>query len=175
LAGHFFIKDVPNILKIRIIANLKDRVKEEMNREKITEEEARYLLVKDDKERRKWSMHLYGIDTKDSNLYDIILHIDNLKVNDAAEILTDIAKRPCFQTTLESQKMIKDYYLAAKAQVALFDRIPSAEVKCKDTVIYVNIETTLSLEKEVTDKVKNILKDIEGIKEVRVNVVPFDT
>ena len=175
LAGHFFIKDVPNILKIRIIANLKDRVKEEMNREKITEEEALYLLVKDDKERRKWSMHLYGIDTKDSNLYDIILHIDNLKVNDADEILTDIAKRPCFQTTLESQKMIKDYYLAAKAQAALFDRIPSAEVKCKDTVIYVNIETALSLEKEVTDKVKNILKDIEGIKEVRVNVVPFDT
>jgi cytidylate kinase len=175
LAGHFFIKDVPNILKIRIIANLQDRVKEEMNREKITEAEARYLLVKDDEERRKWGLHLYGIDTKDPNLYDIVLHIDNLKVNDAVEILTDIAKRPCFQTTKESQKTIKDYYLAAKAQAALFDTVPSSQVKCKDAVIYVNIETALSLEKEVTDKVKHILKDIDGVKEVSVHVVPFDT
>src|SRR6056297_130603 len=54
LAGHFFIKDIPNILKVRIIANLEDRVKEEMNRENITEKEARYLLKKDDDERIKW-------------------------------------------------------------------------------------------------------------------------
>ena len=175
LAGHFFIKDIPNILKVRIIANIADRVKEEMKRENITEEESRYLLNKDDEERRKWGMHLYGIDTKDANLYDIVLHIDSLKVNDAVEILTDIAKRPCFQTTQESQRIIKDYYLAAKAQKAIFNRIPSAEVKCKNTVVYVNIETDLSLEKEFTDKVKIILRDIDGIKEVRVNVVPFDT
>ena len=71
--------------------------------------------------------------------------------------------------------IIKDFYLAAKAQTAIFERVPSAEVKCKNAVIYVNIETALSLEKEVTDKVKNILKDIDGIKDVRVNVVPFET
>ena len=33
------------------------------------------------------------------SLYDIVLHIDNLKVDDAVEILADIAQRPCFQTT----------------------------------------------------------------------------
>jgi len=175
LAGHFFIKEIPNILKVRIIANIEDRVKEEMNRENITEQESRHLLAKDDEERRKWGMHLYGIDTKDPKLYDVVLHIDNLKVNDAVEILTDIAKRPCFQTTQESQMTIKDFYIAAKAQAAIFGRVPSAEVKCKNTIIYVNVETALSLEKEVTDKVKNILNDIDVIKEVRVNVIPFDT
>jgi len=174
LSGHFFIKEVPNILRVRIIANIEDRVKEEMNRENITEQDARHLLVKDDEERRKWSMYLYGIDTKAPNLYDIILHIDNLKVNEAVEILTDIAKRPCFQTTQKSQMIIKDYYLAAKAQAAIFDRFPSAEVKSKNAVVYVKMETVLSLEKEVIDNVKNIIKDINGIKEVRVNVVPID-
>ena len=118
-------------------------------------------------------MHLYGIDTKDPSLYDITIHIDNLKVNDAVEMLTDIAKRPCFQTTQESRMIIKDFYLAAKAHAAIFGRIPSVEVKCKNAVIYVNIETDLSLEKEVTEKVKNILKDIDGIKEIRVTVIPF--
>ena len=175
LAGHFFVKDIPNILKVRIIANIEDRVKNEMKRENISEEEARYLLVKDDEERRKWSLHLYGIDTRDPALYDVVLHIDNLKVNDAVEILTDIAQRPCFQTTPESQRIIKDYYLAAKVQNALFNEIPAFEVKSKNAVIYVKIETDLSLEQEMIAKVKNKLKDIDGIKEVKVNVSPFET
>ena len=118
-------------------------------------------------------MYLYGIDTKDASLYDIVLHIDNLKVNDAVEILADIAKRPCFQTTKESQMIIKDFHLAAKAQAAIFERFPWAEVKSKNAVVYVKIETDLSLEKEFTDKVKNILKNIDEIKEIRVTVIPY--
>ncbi len=175
LAGHFFLKDIPNILKIRVIANIEDRVKEEMKRENISKKEARFLLAKDDEERRQWSLHLYGIDTKDSSLYDIVLHINELKVNDAVEILTDIAKRPCFQTSRESQGKIKDQYLAAKVQAALFGEIPSIGVKCKNAIIYVTIETDLSLEKDMIDSVNNMLKDMDEIKEIRVNVIPFET
>ena len=177
LAGHFFSKEIPNILKVRIIANLEDRIKEEMRREHISEKEARYILKKDDEERRKWSLYLYGFDTNDPSLYDIVLHIDNLKVDDAAEILADIAKRPCFQTTPESQKITHDYYLAAKAQETLFDRFPSAQFKCKNGVVFVTIETALALEQDLTDKIIYTLKDknIDGIQDVRVNVVPFET
>ena len=175
LAGHFFIKEIPNILKVRIVANIKDRVKEEMRRENIPEIEAHRILKKDDMERRKWSMSLYGIDTKDPSLYDVVLHIDSLQVDDAVEILSDIAKRPCFQTTQESRMMINDSYLAAKAHSIIYGKIPAAEVKCKNSIVFVDIETTLSLEKEFNDKVKDLLKDIDGIKEARVNIIPFET
>lgn len=174
LAGHFFIKDIPNILKVRIVANIEDRVREEMKRENISEKEAHRLLVKDDEERRKWSMNLYGIDTNDPSLYDVVLHIDSLKVDDAVEILTDISKRPCFQITDEIRRMINDAYLAAKAHSIIYGKIPAAEVKCKDSTIYVDIETTLALEKELTDKVLNLLKAVDGIKEVKVNIIPFE-
>ena len=175
LAGHFFIKGIPNILKVRIIANIDDRIKEEMRREKISEKEARDILKKDDEERRKWSMHLYGIDTNDPSLYDMVLHIDSLKVGDAVEILADMARRPCFQTTAESRMKLNDFHLAARAHAKLFDRFPEVEVKCRNGVVYVKIETALSLEEEVGDKIKNILTGTDGIKEVRVNIVPFET
>jgi len=175
LAGHFFVKGISNILKVRIIANLENRIKEEMSRQKISEKEARYILKKDDEERRKWSMHLYGINTNDPRLYDIVLHIDNLKVRDAIDILADMARRPCFQTTPESRMKINDFHLAAKAHAAIFDALSSADVQCKNAIVTVRIETALSLEEEVTYKIKNLLKDIDEIKEIRVNVVPFDT
>jgi cytidylate kinase len=177
LAGHFFCQGIPNILKIRINANLEDRIKEEMQREHISEKEARRILKKDDEERRTWSMYLYGIDTKDPALYDIVLHIDTLGVDDAVEILADIAKRPCFQTTRESQMIIDDYHVAAKAQEMLFDRFPSAQVKCNNGVVFVTIQTTLSHEQEVIYRIISILmgKNIDGLKDVKVNAVLFDS
>jgi cytidylate kinase len=177
LAGHFFCQGIPGILKVRINANLENRIEEEMRREHISEKEARHILKKDDEERRKWGMYLYGIDTKDPALYDIVLHLDNLGVDDAVEILADIAKRPCFQTTRESQMIIDDYHVTAKSQETLFDRFPSAQVKCKNGVVYVAIETTLSQEQEVTNKIIDILKekDIDGIKDVRVNTVLLES
>lgn len=145
-----------------------------MKREHISAKEAHHLLTKDDEERRKWSMHLYGIDTKDPSLYDVVLHINNLQADDAVDVLSGIARRPCFQTTNESSMMINDAYLAAKANSIIYGKIPADEVKCKNGIVYVNIDTTLSLEKELTDKVNHLLKDISEIKEVRGKIIPFD-
>ena len=113
-AGHFFTKDIPNILKVRIIANLDFRVKVLMEREKISEEKARKLLYKIDAERRKWSMYLYGIDTNATELYDVLLHIDCLQVDGAIDFIYELAKRPCFQTTPESQEKLSELLEAAK-------------------------------------------------------------
>lgn len=175
LAGHFFVKGISGILKVRIIANLENRIREEMRRENISEKEARYVLKKDDEERRKWGMHLYGIDTNDPSLYDVVMHIDNLKVNDAVETLAQMARRPCFQTTSESQRKIRDSYLAAKAHAVIFDAFPSCDVRCKNGVVRVRIEAALALEQEVIEKINRMLGGIDGIKEVYVNVVPIDT
>ena len=114
-AGHFFTKEIPNILKVRIIANMDFRVKVVMERENISEEKARKLLYKIDVERRKWSMYLYGIDTNTTELYDVILHIDCLQVDGAVDFIYNLAKRPCFQTTPESQKKLEELLEAAKA------------------------------------------------------------
>lgn len=177
LAGPFFCMGIPNILRVRILSSLENRIRQEMQREKISEKEARYMLKKDDEERRKWGMYLHGVDTNDPNLYDIVLHIDNLKVDDAVDILANVAQRPCFQTTPASEAILEDFYLAAKAKERLFDRFPSAEVKCRHGIVYVTIETDLSLEQKETDEILRSLTDsgTGEIKQVKVNVIPLGT
>ncbi len=105
-AGHFFTREIPNILKVRILANMDYRLKVVMEREKISEDEARKLLYKIDIERRKWSMYLYGIDTNVTELYDLVLHIDCIDVDGAVDIIYDVVSRPCFKTTPETIKKI---------------------------------------------------------------------
>ena len=60
LAGHFMLQGIPHVLKVRILADLEDRVAEEMKRENISADEARRILLKDDEERRRWSLKTFG-------------------------------------------------------------------------------------------------------------------
>ena len=175
LAGHYFTKGIPNVLKVRINSTLEERIKEEMRRENISENEARYLLVKDDEERRKWGISLYGIDTHNCELYDVVLQIDSLKVNDAVEVLFNIAKRDCFQTTSESRAISKDKFLAAKAFSAIVDKFPKANVKCKDASVFVGVESNLTQEEKISDQIKVLLENIAEIKDVKVGVIPLGT
>ena len=172
LAGHFFLQEISHVIKVRIIANFKDRVTEEMQRENITEKAALDTLKKDDHERRKWSSHLYGIDTADASLYDVVLHVDNLKVNDAVDILADIAKRPCFQTTAESKAMFDSLVLETKAETAIVEKFPYMQVTVKQGVVYVRAQAPVVNDDKIFEQVEELLNDIGGIKAIRINFMP---
>lgn len=125
LAGHFFLRDIPHVLKIRINADMNTRVKEEMHRENISAEEALYVLKKDDEERRKWGIQVYGMDPWDSRLYDMVINISTLTLEDAVDIIYGVLQKPTFQTTAASQKMVDDLALSAKQQIELLKSLGS--------------------------------------------------
>lgn len=174
-AGQFFTMDIPNILKVRITANIDFRIKRVIANENVSEDEARELLDKIDEGRRKWSMHLYGLDTRTPELYDLVLNIECLNVDGIVERLVKISKLPCFQTTDESQLKLKDMHLAAKAYRILVDKYPEANVKCKSGKILVSIESSSSVEDVLSKKIEELLINIDGVKEVRTFVIPFDS
>ncbi|MBU3946798.1 MAG: cytidylate kinase-like family protein [Proteobacteria bacterium] len=172
LAGQIFVQNIPHILKIRIIANLDARVKEEVKREKISAEQARQILVKDDAERRKWSMALYSLDTWDQRFYDMTLHLDTMGVEDAVSTILHILQRPCFQTTPKSLELLNDLSLSAQTEAALVNEFPKATVDAGKGLVYVSIRGSLIDEKRITDKVNRLVENVAGVKKVNVNIVP---
>jgi cytidylate kinase len=170
LAGHFFLMGLPHVLKVRIIADLEDRITEEMKRENISAAEARFILKKDDDERRRWSIQIYGVDTWDPMLYDTILHIKSITVDDAVDLLRCAVALPCFQTTPASQKILDDMALAARVEAALVEEFPAAKVTAKDGEVFVDIKGTLSEESEMIARVQRIASKVVGI-EVKVQYV----
>jgi cytidylate kinase/metal-sulfur cluster biosynthetic enzyme len=170
LAGHYFLQDIPHVLKVRIIADIKDRVKEEMKRENISESEARYVLKKDDEERRKWGIQVYGIDTWDPSLYDMVLHVHRLTVDDVVDILFETIRKPVYQTTPSSQKMVSDLALSAKVLASLATIAPKVGVWSDDGVVFMTTTyNELSLTPEIINEVKDIAMKVPGVKEVTLN------
>ncbi|MBC8394668.1 MAG: cytidylate kinase-like family protein, partial [Deltaproteobacteria bacterium] len=139
LAGHFFLQDIAHVLKERVIADLESRVKEEMRRENITAAEARKILKKDDDERRKWGMVLYGKDTGDPSLYDLVVRVKTKSVDDAVNLILHAAQFACFKPTPESQKKIEDMALAAEVKAALVSMAPDAETLATDGHAHVKV------------------------------------
>lgn len=172
LAGHFFVKDIAHVLKVRIIAGMEDRVRLEMEREKVSEEKAVKTIIKNDEQRRKWSLFLYGIDTWESSLYDLIIHIKNINANDAADIICNAASLDRFKTTEESQKAIEDLALAAEVKATLMDLSPYVETTADNGVINIMAKMHEYGKADIEFQLKKIAGSIKGVKEVNIRVLP---
>jgi len=170
LAGHFFLKGVKHALKVRILADLEDRIRLEMQREKISRDEARYVLKKDDHERRQWGLRLFGVDTWDPSLYDLVIHINKITVGDAVEIICNTARLEHFRTTPESQAVMDDLVLAATVKARLVDTCPSVRVRVTDRVVYVDTQAGPTAAEQLANDLKALAEQVPGVKEVRVDV-----
>jgi cytidylate kinase len=173
LAGHFFLRGVSHVLKIRIIADMDDRVRLEMKRETIGEKEARRILKKDDDERRHWALALYGVDTVDSSLYDLVINVGGMEVGCAVEIICHTAANSrCFATTDDSRAALQNLLLAARVRSALICEWPGIRASAADGVVFIDIEAQLAQENKVRDNITAAASTVTGVEEVRVNIRP---
>jgi cytidylate kinase len=173
LAGHFFLPGIDHALKVRITADLEDRVREEMTREGIGADEARHVLKKDDEERRKWSLALYGIDTHDPSLYDVVINLRQMSVDCATDIICQMAQSPCFATTEASQQAVQDLLLAAEVKSAVIKEWPQVRVSAKEGKVFVDLDGPLEQEVAIQRSVTELASTVPGAEEVRVNVHPY--
>jgi cytidylate kinase len=170
LAGHFFLRGVQHVLKVRVLADIEDRIRLETEREKIGKDEARYILEKDDHERRQWSLKLFGIDTWDPRLYDMVLHIRRLTVDDAVSIICHTVGQPHFKTTPDSQKMLDDLALAAEVKAKLAPTYSNVKVTAQEGVVYVDTAWAMQSAPQIADEIEVVAKEVNGVKDVKVHV-----
>lgn len=169
-AGHFFVEGISHVLKVLITANLDYRAAIVMERDRISRAEALRFIKKIDEQRRKWGQRLYGIHLWDPRLYDLVLHIDKIKVNDAVNTICQIAGLRQFQPTSESIKALDDLALAVKVKNFLMDVKPKVDVKVENKFVFMKTQVPLSQESELVNKMGDIMKaipDVRGIKVVR--------
>ena len=173
LAGHFFVKDVPHALKVRILADMEDRIQLEMERTGIDADKARRMLEKDDEERRKWGQRLYGIDTSDPRLYDLVINVNQLTVDDAADIICESVSKRQYKTTLKSQRMIEDLALSAAIQKALIELAPDIRACVDNRTAYIETEAAVGAEELLVKEIRDVVENIEGISDVKVQCHPI--
>ena len=170
LAGHFFLTGVSHVLKVRIITDMEERVKLEMERNGGTYQEAFQVLKRDDEERKRWSRHLYDIDTMDPFLYDLVIHIKKIGVEDAVGIICQTVRSERFQTTPESQQTMNDLVLAASVKAALVALRPDIEVISREGHIVLRTKALVSEREKIFQNLKKASEGVPGVKGVDIDI-----
>ena len=169
LAGHLLLKGIPHVLKVRIIANLDDRVKSEMIRENISEGEARALILRDDQERRKWTRSLFNVDPWDSALYDLVLRINKLTVDDAVAFICEAVRLKQFESTPEARQKMEDLVVACEVKTALADENVNVSVACEFGNVLIYTQSGERTQHRLQEKAGKLSREIKGIYHVEVH------
>jgi cytidylate kinase len=169
LAGHLLLSRIPHVVKVRIIADLEDRILNEVKREGVTTQKARDTILKDDEERRKWTQSLYGRDPWDSALYDLLIHIHKFNVADAVDYICQAAALEQFATTRESQQKMDDLSLASQVKTGLMESYSDIFVTCE----YGNVLVYTKAEEHITHKLerkaRTLGQTISGLHHIEVH------
>ena len=138
-AGHLFIPPAPHVLKVLVIAEMEDRIAFLQKREKISRSAALEFIEKEDKNRAEWYRYICKADMNDPRLYDLVVNIGHLDIQDACRIISTAATSETRKTTRESDKSIHDLALNCHGKAAL-QEICDAEVASDGGMVHLKIQ-----------------------------------
>ncbi len=110
--GHLLLADIPNLIRVAVIAPMKFRIAAVMESHGLDPREARKHIHRFDRYRAQWARHLYGVDWLDSSFYDLMVNLETLDVGEACNLLTQIARLERFAWTEEYRQKVADVALA---------------------------------------------------------------
>ena len=173
VVGLPFFQEISHVLKVRIIANLEDRIKNRMKLDNISRDKASKIIGKEDEEQAKWASAVYDIDIMDTNVYDMAINIRHIKdddVENALETIISAVKHKKFQPMTYSLRCMKNIAMSCRVRATLADVDSKMQVKSDEGTVYIY---TRAMKKKAQNKVlemKQKVMKIEGIKHVEVYI-----
>lgn len=138
-AGHLLLRDFPKILKVRIIADMEDRIQKVSKEKNLTHEQARAYIKKDDDERNHWTRYIYTKDVTNPEIYDIVLNIGTISIDDAVAVIVATAKRDAFALTPESKRKLNDLSIESRLEAVLRD-ICEASIRSNNGWVHIRCQ-----------------------------------
>lgn len=170
LAGHFFLQGISHALKVRTIADFDVRVQEEIIRENVTDNVARKLLQNDDAAGKKWSQYIYGMDQNDPELYDLILNLKQISMDECVSTICYAVSLKSFATTEESRRTLGNMALAATAKALIVDKYHDAIVSAEDGLVSIQILKTVTNKNAIIAEIEKKVSLSDGVKGVNVQI-----
>ena len=161
LAGQLLLRNLSNVLKVRLIAPTEDRVHAAMGHLDLTRSEAARHIEKADEDRANWVRRVYDADVADPSLYDLVLNLGTMGMETAIEMVVDLVGRPEYRSTPETERRTRDFALAIRvqAEISIRSEFPDAadHVSVSDGVV------TLDLPDHLRNRAEAIMGFVGGV------------
>lgn len=165
LLGHLLLKGGMGVLRLRVIAPMDLRIRLARERLELSRNEVIAHIRKMDEDRRKWTRYLYGVDWEDPCLYDLVINLEHISIDEACRLVTGMTKEAAFEFSPESQRALNDVALASRvrAELALNPFTANLEVEVHATSGSIWIKGSLFEQREDVERVVQGVPGVTGI------------
>jgi cytidylate kinase len=169
LAGHLLLGKGLRVLRTRIIAPMEFRIDQVQQRMNLQRKEAIEYIETVDADRRKWTRFLYGVDWADASLYDLVLNLEQISVQEACEAICALANSKSFQPTSETQAAIEDLALAScvKANLAMNPATCDLQFEVAASNGLVSVKGDIDTPGQVK-KIRDFVETIPGVRKLNL-------
>jgi cytidylate kinase len=185
-AGHLLLPPIAHLLKVRIIADKRERIGLLQADHSLLPDEAEKEIEREDRHRSNWTRYLYNRDINDPSLYDMVIHIHSFKIEDVCRVICEAACTASFQSTEESRSAVKDLAISSQIRVALLP-ICEAEVTSHRGAVHIRVAARKirkfdyanqaaqsklkeQLKIELNDKILEVASGVPGVTTVACDI-----
>ena len=158
---------ISHTLRVCLIAPKKYRTAAAAEQQGVSEKEAARLVQSREEDCAFWIDSLFSNgDPWDPILYDIVIPVDKMSLQDAADLIANNAGKDIIQPTIDSKQTLEDFRLAAETEAALIQQGHSVEVSAKNGAITLTINKHVLRLNRLQEELKSIAEPIAGVKSV---------
>jgi len=117
LAGQFIFQGLCGVFKVRLVAPIDYRITATISNMRVSHEEAVRYIRDADERRSKWGQQMFGVDLNNPDLYDLVVNLEHMSLETAADMITGIIKRTDFPD--DCQRQFQDFALEKRVRAAL--------------------------------------------------------
>jgi cytidylate kinase len=181
-AGHFLLKGLPTLLKVRLIAPMAMRIRAVMERQGISYDHARDYIRNVDHERIRWTRFVYGVDWRNPANYDLVINLADMSIDSACATVAAVARLAPYRNSEIVLKELRDFALACRVKLALAQttefRGINFDAKADDGRVEILAEVPgnglLTKHASLSEEdIGPIVEGIRGIEEWTVNIHRF--
>ncbi len=171
---HLLLPGIGHVIGVRVIADLESRIQAVQQEQHLTQEAARVLIEKIEKDRRRWARFRFDVEWGDPHPHDVVLNLSRMTLDSGCDVVIRLAERPEFQPTPASLRAMENLALQSRVGAALAksfrNRSADLAVTAEDGVVTIS---GLTRWPEVETAVSMVARQVDGVKEVRTNVIRY--
>ena len=170
-SGQLIPRSVSHILRVCLIAPKKYQISAAAEQQGLSEKDAAKLVQRRAEDCSFWIDTLFSnSDPWDPTLYDIVIPVDKMPVQDAAALIADNAAKDIIQPTADSKQALEDFRLAAETEAALVREGHTVAVSAKNGAITLTINKHVLMLNRLQEELKSIAEPIDGVKSVETKI-----
>lgn len=171
-AGLLVPRTIAHLLRVCIIANFDHRIKQVMKTEGKSEKEAQNIIHKDDTESGAWTKFLFDKPSYDEDLYDILIPMQDTSIDEAVDIICEIAAKDAVKTTPESKQAVEDFRTASLVNLALVEAGYDEDVTSVDGLITILTNKYVFRLEQHQNKLKQVASKVNGVRDIQTRIGP---